>query len=619
MPATGFAEMALAAASEALGLPAQDVMVHRLEVEQMLRLDDHTEVTTQLLRGVENSGTDIRVEIHSRSASGTWTRHAVAAVGGAQPGAPAEWTGSTDAGTVLSPADFYLALHHTGLHHGKAFAALTRIVRKPGGSSDAEIVLPDEAAPHRGYRIHPVLLDAALQCLAAALPAESLTGSAEATYLPVSVEAIRVFSAAGRRARCHAELVNHNEDGILGRVILTDDAGKPTAELTGIYLQRVQRRTVPLPLTQKIFDTTWVDTTTGTRAEAPALPVGSWLVLADGAETEKLANDFLDGFGAPTRRVIIADIGNESAVVEAFTKTAADPELPPAGVVLFARRSTFDNTDSDDVVVRGRELTWAITATVRALVGGWHGKSPRLWLITRNGLPVHADEHGDPAIGALKGLIRVLAYEHPDLRTTLVDLADDGLTPLLAELGAAGTDDVIAWRDGHRYAERLERAVLHAGDPHPIVRPDDAYIVTGGLGGIGLVVARWLIDNGAGLVVLNSRSEPSDEQRAVIAELEGGGGQVAVVSADVAAPGVAERLVNAAEATGLTLRGVIHGAAVIDDQIVVGLSRESLERVWAPKALGALRLHAATVDRELDWWVGFSSTSSLLGSPGQGA
>ena len=75
--------------------------------------------------------------------------------------------------------------------------------------------------------------------------------------------------------------------------------------------------------------------------------------------------------------------------------------------------------DSDEALTRGRELAWAISATVRAMVGGWHGKSPRLWLVTRNGLAVNADEAGDPAIGALRGLVRVLAYEHPDLHTTL--------------------------------------------------------------------------------------------------------------------------------------------------------------------------------------------------------
>ena len=105
-----------------------------------------------------------------------------------------------------------------------------------------------------------------------------------------------MFGDVGRRARCRAELVNVDDDGagILGRVTLMDDAGTPTAELTGIYLQRVQRRTVPLPLTQKIFDTTWVDTSTPTSPEPPAPPEGSWLVLTDGAETEEIANDFIN-------------------------------------------------------------------------------------------------------------------------------------------------------------------------------------------------------------------------------------------------------------------------------------------------------------------------------------
>jgi phthiocerol/phenolphthiocerol synthesis type-I polyketide synthase D len=82
---------------------------------------------------------------------------------------------------------------------------------------------------------------------------------------------------------------------------------------------------------------------------------------------------------------------------------------------------------------------------------------------------------------------------------------------------------------------------------------------------------------------------------------------------------VAQRLVSAAEETGLDLRGVVHAAAVIDDSLLLGMSRESLQRVWAPKATGALRLHQATLDHDLDWWVGFSSVASLLGSPGQGA
>jgi phthiocerol/phenolphthiocerol synthesis type-I polyketide synthase D len=622
MPAAAFAEIALAAGSEALGLPVHAVQVNRLEVEQMLPLDGRTQVTTQLSRDADNS---IRVEIHSRSAAGNWCRHAVARVDTAPQDAPAERTASSvGTGTAVSPAEFYTALRRTGAHHGQAFAALIRIVRMPSGASETEIVLPDEAAPHRGYRIHPVMLDAALQTLAAAMPVDSQTDSAEVTYLPVSLETIRLFGEVGRRARCRAELVSVNGDGggALGRVTLMDQAGTPTAEITGIYLQRIQRRTVPLPLAQKVFDTVWIEALSEIGSSRSAAttekPAGSWLVLSDDNDSQVMAHDFAASFGSPSRRVISGDLSDESVVLEAFAQTAADPELPPVGVIVFVGRHSFEGTDSD--AVRARDLIWAISAATRAVVGGWHGKAPQLWLVTRNGLVVGDDESGDPVIGALKGLIRVLAYEHPDLRARLIDLdsAGDTLATLTSELGSSGNDDVVAWRGEHRYVERLSRAALGVRERDPIVRPDSSYIVTGGLGGLGLVVARWLVDSGAERVVLNGRSDPSPDQLSSINDL-GKDAEVVVVQGDITSPGVAERLVTAAEATGLPLRGVIHGAAVIDDQIVVGLRRESLERVWAPKAVGALRLHQATADRQLDWWVGFSSVASLLGSPGQAA
>ncbi len=618
MPATGFAEMALAAGSEAFGLPPERVALNRVEVEQMLRLDDETQVTTQLIANTDSGASDARVEIHSRSADGNWRRHAVATVEPMQPATAPERPAASGDGDTVSPADLYAGLRRTGLHHGQSFAALTRIVRLPGGASEVEIVLPDEATPHRSYRIHPVMFDTALQALACAMPDELLSESSESTYLPISFESIRVFSEVGRRARVRAELQNLGADsnGMQGRVIVMDETGRPTAEISGIYMQRVQRRTVPLPLSQKVFDTTW-DPTPASVAAEPV--VGSWLVLTDGADTEPIAAEFVDRFGSPTRRLVTADLSHESDVLKAFAQTADDPELPPAGVILFAGSREFDGTDSEDAMTRGRELAWSVSATVRAIVGGWHGKPPRLWLVSRNGLPVAGAESGDPAIGGLKGLVRTLAYEHPDLHTTLVDLDSDGdtLAPLITEVEASGNDDVIAWRSDTRYVERLLRSTISGGQK-PLVRADGSYVVSGGLSGIGLLVARWLVDHGAGRIVLNGRSAPSEEARAVITELEERA-QIAVVNGDIAEPGVAERLVTAAGETGLPLRGVVHSAAVIDDQIVAALGRESLERVWAPKAAGALRLHVATAGSELDWWVGFSSTSSLLGSPGQAA
>jgi phthiocerol/phenolphthiocerol synthesis type-I polyketide synthase D len=283
--------------------------------------------------------------------------------------------------------------------------------------------------------------------------------------------------------------------------------------------------------------------------------------------------------------------------------------------------------DLEDGLVRAREMVWSLAAAVRSITGGWHGKPPRLWLVTRGGLVVDkgsnsagpgSPEAGDPVAGTLRGVVRVLAYEHPALRTTLVDLdADDAAAAALTiELASSSTDDVVAWRAGRRFVERLARAAEPARRTDPVVRSDGSYLVTGGLGGIGLTVARWLVDSGAGRVVLNGRSAPSESVQEVLGEL-GARTEIVVELGDVAEPGVAARLVAAAEDGGRPLRGVIHSAAVLNDELVGALTKDSLAAIWAPKAAGAVYLHQATADRELDWWTCFSSMASLLGSPGQ--
>ncbi|MDP7729211.1 type I polyketide synthase [Mycobacterium sp. TY813] len=605
MPAAGYAEIALAAASDGLGVPVESLAVNQLEVEQMLTLDKHTQLTTQLIR---NGDSKIRIEIHSRTSGGDWTRHALAKVEPTQAGpGPVPATGQSQ--TSVAPADFYALLRQAGLHYGPAFAGLTRIDRLSDGSVETEITLPDQAPRHPGYRIHPALLDAALQSLAAAMPADE-AGSAS-TYLPVSFESLRVYGNPGRYARCRATLTSLDAGGTgkLGRIVLMDAAGNVTAEVNDIFLRSVERRSVPLPLGQKIFEAAWVEQPLGDEAATPA--PGSWLLLATDA-TRARAEEFAAAWRSEQHRVLTADLDDEPAMLAAFAETAGNPVHPPAGVVVFVE-------DAADVT-GARDLVWSISTVVRAIVGGWHGEPPRLWLVSRGGLVVTDGEAGQPAVGALKGLIRVLAYEHPELSATLIDLDQNG-NALTAELSAPDTGlltTVIAHRGEHRYVEQLTRATLDGAQGNPVVRPGASYIITGGLGGLGLVVARWLVDGGAGRVVLNGRSEPGEEQRKVLAELEGRA-EIVVVLGDVATPGVAEQLVAAAGDGHRELRGILHSAAVIDDALVYSMTKDSLDRVWAPKAIGAQRLHQASTGRPLDWWVGFSSTASLLGAPGQGA
>lgn len=151
-----------------------------------------------------------------------------------------------------------------------------------------------------------------------------------------------------------------------------------------------------------------------------------------------------------------------------------------------------------------------------------------------------------------------------------------------------------------------------------VFRNDGAYLITGGLGGLGLFLAEKLAAAGCGRIVLASRSAPTQRVLETVEMIRAVGADVVVQCGDIAHPGTAERLVAAATATGLPLRGVVHAAAVVEDAPVAGITAELLHRNWAPKADGAWHLHRATATQPIDWFCLFSSAAALVGSPGQG-
>ena len=145
-----------------------------------------------------------------------------------------------------------------------------------------------------------------------------------------------------------------------------------------------------------------------------------------------------------------------------------------------------------------------------------------------------------------------------------------------------------------------------------------SYLITGGLGGFGLEVARWLASRGAGSLVLASRSgAATPATRRAVAELRRNGVQVSVVKVDVADEGQVERLIRKIAAGEKPLRGIFHAAMVLDDGILAQLTPARFTRVLAPKAAGAWNLHRATLRLPLDHFVLFSSVASLLGTAGQ--
>ncbi len=152
------------------------------------------------------------------------------------------------------------------------------------------------------------------------------------------------------------------------------------------------------------------------------------------------------------------------------------------------------------------------------------------------------------------------------------------------------------------------------------VRADGTYLVTGGLGGFGLATAQWLVASGARSVALvGRRGAATDEARAGVAAMESAGAVVRAFAADVADPAAVNSLIATIRAEMPPLRGVIHSAAVIEDAPIMKLGDGLLARVLEPKMRGAWNLHAATLADPLELFVLYSSSSVLVGNPGQGA
>ncbi len=150
------------------------------------------------------------------------------------------------------------------------------------------------------------------------------------------------------------------------------------------------------------------------------------------------------------------------------------------------------------------------------------------------------------------------------------------------------------------------------------IRPDATYLITGGLGGLGLVTAGSLIEVGAKHIVLMGRSEPSENAKDLIAAWREAGTQVIIAKGDVSRESDVCEVLEQIQSTMPSLRGVVHAAGVLDDGVLSQQSWPRFKTVLAPKADGAWHLHSQTRHLPLDFFILYSSIAAVLGSSGQG-
>jgi NAD(P)-dependent dehydrogenase (short-subunit alcohol dehydrogenase family)/acyl carrier protein len=252
--------------------------------------------------------------------------------------------------------------------------------------------------------------------------------------------------------------------------------------------------------------------------------------------------------------------------------------------------------------------------------------STRVWVVTRNA-EISLSQMLNTACGddhlagaALRGIARVFATEQPDCWGGIIDFdtAHERNGVLLARLllqARAGTcEDRIAVHQGRTYVPRLAR---ESSQPSPISFDSNGVcLITGGTGGIGAHLARWLVGRGVRrLVLAGKRGAAHPDAAALEDELRHAGAtQVDIVAVDVADRSQVDDLVRR-----YTPRSVFHTAGTVADGTIPSIRESDLHEVMSAKAMGAWHLHQATAGLELSHFVLFSSAVTVLGMSGLAA
>ncbi len=622
-PASAFFEMAMVVAR--IIFRQDEVALINVSIGQALLLSEEP-VTVQMIATPNADRFDF--EICSRSTENSeneWVQHTRGTLERRLPSPAASIDIQSTLGGFpeeVDIAELSARFETRGLEYFPRFRAIEEIHIPASASGDesgtafARIELPAEAnLPGDSYRMHPVITDASFRIAEAIFPDEDL----EQIHLPFGISGFSCDHAASGTVWVKATARQQAQTRVVD-LELFDDSGARVATVEKLTLRSVPvfslKRAMTKPrasadvLNEWLYQLVWEEDEV-TLDDTPSTD-GDWLVLMDGGGVGAELVRRMQAHGLQVR------MASDSAAVDSLIGSS---EAHSFGGVVHLWGMDASETEPDAALMASLNVVQALSRA---------GISTRHWFVTQGAQAVTAGDVVSPWQTRFWGFARTLQVEHPDQFGGCIDLdaslSDSSLSDpnprdldvAIAEFCRSDPNTEVAFREGTRRVARLVRLepCEQSVDPHQPLKLDEnaSYLVTGGMGALGLLVAQYLATCGARHMLLTGRSGVStDDQRSALHALEDAGVKVEVVAADVGnAEDVARVLAMAPR-----LRGIVHAAGVLDDGMLMQQNAQRFRKVASPKVDGAWHLHSQTLEYSLDFFVLFSSVASVIGSPGQ--
>ncbi len=534
--------------------------------------------------------------------------------------------------TRLDGEVFRQKLRERGILLESAFAAVRELWC---GEKEAlaRIEPPSPGQEEPGLFLHPAFLDACAQALAGAL----VTGEKQdydeenrVIFLPISVGGLQIHRQPKGPVWSHAHLQGTpTSNGAEGRVRVYDDQNRLCIEIGKLRLRRAPTSFFENAGRQPIdwlYQPQWLPLHESP-GQSERAKTRKFLILADGMGLGANLAKSLSIDGLPCKLVRREELEGCPAPADMASFAGLLKDGSRYSDILFTwalDAHPTDGLDAAGLFEDQNHILGPALELMRALTSPGGGAMPRLWLITRGGVATGMETASlSPAQAPLWGLGQAFAVEHPQQWGGLVDLDPDlnwsENTRILVNHILSEPQESVVWRRNQPLGLRLRRFDSRIEDrPAPRISNRGSYLITGGLGGLGLCLAEYLISQGAANLILVSRGKPSPEASAVLKSMETGGVHVVHARADVADSGQVAALFRDLADEQPPIRGIFHLAGILDDDLLIHQDPERFRRTAAAKVQGAWNLHLHSRDLELSHFVLFSTAATLLPLPGQG-
>jgi len=495
------------------------------------------------------------------------------------------------------------------------------------------------------YRLHPALLDKATGAVS-----DLLAGEGD-LFLAFAYSRLRIWGRLPEKVFSYVKKLDTSSREFMAyQVTIMDQHGQVLAEIDKFTVKKLRGKSQDL-LNQDerapfFYEIGWreIAAPTSDRESAsaavcvlkdPLAPADELLGMLQAGGYSVFQIDLGDAYGRLNDHHYVVS-GSEEDYVRLFSDDMRN--VPFTRLIHLTAWRQSQASDIDELQNLERRGVYDLYRLVRALVKSKRRGNTEIVLVADNAWEVTSRETAiKPVNAALFGLGKVVGSEYPDLSCRCIDLDETAeADKLWLELTAEHAPYAVAYREGKRYAEEIRPLFWEPEEQQELnLREDGVYVVSGGTGGIGLEIARWLAERQSIKLALLHRSSFPDRSRweSLLAEgvdaklagklrliqaIEAAGSQVLLVRADVSERKSLQTALDEVRRLHGPIRGVVHSAGVAGDGFLIRKEEETFRSVLAPKIEGAWLLDELTREESPDFFILFSSVTSFLAGAGQG-